>query len=129
MAGETYNLLKRAPSLGTEISSFRIRSLRFSPPVAPPARTERGALYGSSRLAGEFPTGITTVDGVPGAAQLKAVVRSDDPDLDGVVAARTTSGPDGTWEMVNLNPDFRYDVVGRKEGFNDVVVSNVRPVA
>jgi hypothetical protein len=44
------------------------------------------------------------------------------------LVAKTQSAPDGTWRVDGLNPNLRYDVVGRKDGFNDVIVSNVQPV-
>lgn len=79
---------------------------------------------GSGFLAGEFPGGITTVDGVPGPAQIRVLHRAT-----GEVVAETTSAFDGTWRVDGLNPNMRFDVVGRKDGFNDVIVANVQPVA
>ena len=84
---------------------------------------------GNGYLAGEHPGGTTTVDGVPQSAQVRVVVR--DPKngpYDGFVAARAHSAPDGTWRVDGLNPNLRNDVIGRKDGFNDVIVSNVQPV-
>ena len=77
---------------------------------------------GSGFLAGEFPGGITTIDGVPGPAQIRVLHRAT-----GEVVAETTSAHDGTWRVDGLNPNMRFDVVGRKDGFNDVIVANVQP--
>lgn len=82
---------------------------------------------GDGYLAGTFPDGITTVDGSPVSATVRAIVRSDDPSLDGLVVARVMSAQDGTWRIDGLHPDIRYDVVGRKNGFNDVIMSDVSP--
>lgn len=84
---------------------------------------------GSGYLAGEYPGGTTTVDGVPQSAEIRVLWR--DPNnsyMDGVVVARTVSAADGTWRVLGLNPNLRYDVVGRKDGHNDVIAANVQPV-
>lgn len=79
-------------------------------------------------MAGEYPGGTTTVEGVPSTANVRILWR--DPECgpsDGVVVARTTSAPDGTWRVDGLNQALRYDVVGRKGGFNDVIMADVTP--
>ena len=84
---------------------------------------------GTGFLAGEFPSGTTTVEGVPTQAEVRVLWRGPaGHPSDGVLVAKTQSAPDGTWRVDGLNPDLRYDVVGRKDGFNDVIVSNVQPV-
>ena len=84
---------------------------------------------GTGFLAGEFPSGTTTVEGVPTQAEVRVLWRGPaGHPSDGVLVAKTQSAPDGTWRVDGLNPDLRYDVVGRKGGFNDVIVSNVQPV-
>lgn len=83
---------------------------------------------GTGYLAGEFPGGTTTVEGAPVSAEVRALWR--DPsgtNADGAVVAKTQSAPDGTWILTGLNPALKYDVVGRKDGFNDVIVSGVTP--
>lgn len=83
---------------------------------------------GTGFLAGEFPSG-TTVEGVPTQAEVRVLWRSPaGHPSDGILVAKTQSAPDGTWRVGGLSPDLRYDVVGRKDGFNDVIVSNVQPV-
>lgn len=80
-------------------------------------------------LAGEFPGGTTTVDGAPTPAEVRVLWRGPKGHpADGVLVATTQSAPDGTWRVEGLNTGARYDVVGRKDGFNDVIVSNVQPV-
>lgn len=86
-------------------------------------------LGGPGHLAGEFPGGITTIDGVPGPAEIRVLLRPGKGHIgDGVIVATTSSAPDGTWCVDGLNMNFKYDVVGRKDGFNDVIVANVSPV-
>lgn len=88
----------------------------------------RGVLRnGGGYLAGSFPDGITTIEGAPTSATVRVILRSQNPWLDGMVVAVTESAPDGTWLVEGLDPDLRYDVVGRKDGFNDVIVANVSP--
>lgn len=85
-------------------------------------------LTGNGYLAGEFPDGITTIDGVPNPATIRVLLRtSSDHPGDGVLVAEVQSNQDGTWRVDGLNQNLRYDVVGRSEGFNDVIVANVQP--
>ena len=82
---------------------------------------------GPGFLAGEYPDGIVTVEGVPAEADLRVLLRSDDM-LDGLVVARARSKPDGTYLIPGLNPALEFDLVARKEGRNDVIASRVKPV-
>lgn len=83
---------------------------------------------GIGYLAGEYPGGTTTVDGVPSVAVVRVLLRTvQGHPGDGYVVAEATSNPDGTWRVDGLNPSLRYDVVGRKDGYNDVIVANVQP--
>lgn len=83
---------------------------------------------GNGYLAGEYPDGTTTVEGAPQSATVRVLYRPGDGQVgDGMVVASTTSAADGTWRVDGLNPNLRYDVVGRKGGFNDVIVANVQP--
>lgn len=89
-----------------------------------PVRPDPGPGY----LAGEFPGGITTVDGVPTTATIRVIYRplSGAPG-DGAVVAEVQSAPDGTWRVDGLDPTLTFDVVGRKAGYNDVIMAAVRP--
>lgn len=89
----------------------------------------RKKFTGNGYLAGDYPGGITTVEGTPVGALVRVIFRDTAGSIyDGVVVAEARSAPDGTWRVDGLNPNLRYDVVGRKSGFNDVIVSNVQPV-
>lgn len=85
---------------------------------------------GQGYLAGEFPGGATTVEGVPVSATVRILYRPAADALgDGVLVAEVQSAPVGTWFVPNLNGNLKYDVVGRKEGFNDVIVAGVTPTS
>lgn len=83
---------------------------------------------GAGYLAGTFPGGITTVDGAPVAATVRVLYR---PGIgkpgDGTLIKQVQSKADGTWRVEGLNPALKFDVVGRKPGFNDVIMANVSP--
>lgn len=83
---------------------------------------------GLGYLSGSFPDGVTTVDGIPVMATVRVLARSSVAKLDGIVMAEVQSSADGTWVVQGLNASFKYDVVGRKDGFNDVIMANVTPV-
>lgn len=102
---------------------------RSSGPTQPQLSYRKWSTMGreTGYLAGDFPGGITTVDGAPVEATVRVLLRSIDPALDGLVMAEVKSAPSGTWRVEGLNPNLRYDVVGRKAGFNDVIMANVTP--
>lgn len=109
-------------SLGfaTRATIVMIKVASLQSPLAP--------MKGSGYLAGSYPGGVTTVDGVPIGATVRAIYRPASGALgDGVCVAEVQSAPDGTWHIPNLNPALKFDVVGRKAGFNDVIMANVSP--
>ncbi len=83
---------------------------------------------GNGYLAGEFPDGITRIDGVPAQATVRVLYRPQSGARgDGVVIAEVQSAPDGTWRVDGLNTALRYDVVCRHADFNDMILANVTP--
>lgn len=85
-------------------------------------------LPGNGYLAGTYPGGITTVDGVPTRATVRILYRPLSGALgDGAVVAEVLSDTDGTWRVDGLDPALKFDVVGRKQGFNDVIMAGVSP--
>ena len=83
---------------------------------------------GAGFLAGEYPGGITTVEGVPASATVRVLYRPAGGALgDGVVVAEVQSGQDGVWRVDGLHPAYKFDVVGRCAGFNDVIMADVSP--
>lgn len=93
-------------------------------------RASRRPGPGAGYLAGSLPDGITSVLGVPSSATIRVIYRPAAGALaDGVVVAEAQSGLDGTWVVEGLDPALRFDVVCRKEGYNDLVWANVQPSA
>lgn len=85
---------------------------------------------GHGYLAGEFPGGITSVDGVPTSATVRILYRPGEGEPgDGVVVATTQSGQDGTWRVEGLDTSKLFDVIGRADGFNDVIMSRISPIS
>lgn len=85
---------------------------------------------GNGYLAGEFPGGTTTVEGAPVSATVRVLLRTESGHAgDGAVVAEVQSAPDGTWRVDGLPTGLKYDVVGRKNGHNDVIMANVTPTS
>jgi len=83
---------------------------------------------GNGYLAGTYPGGITSVEGVPTIATVRIHLRTTSGAAgDGMLIAEVQSAADGSWRVDGLDPDLSFDVIGRKAGFNDVIVANVRP--
>ncbi|THG87107.1 hypothetical protein E5198_00920 [Pseudomonas sp. A-1] len=82
---------------------------------------------GTGYLAGDWPDGAATVDGQPVPAQVRVLLRSSDPAIDGLLVAEVQAAPDGTWRVEGLRPGLRYDVVGRFGGHNDTIMADVTP--
>ena len=109
------------------------KAARLSTPRAIPLHSEKrfGMNYpnpGTGFLAGECPGGITTVEGVPAQAEVRVLWRGPvGHPSDGILVAKTQSAPDGTWRVDGQDPALKFDVVGRKDGFNDVIMADVSP--
>lgn len=102
--------------------------LAWSKGIRTPFALMRKPLFGDGYLAGTFPDGITTVDGVPVSATVRVVVRGESGSYaDGMVIDEVQSSPSGTWQVANLDPALKYDVIGRLFMKNDVIVSGVAP--
>lgn len=82
--------------------------------------------YGTGYFSGGYPDFVTKVDGVPGPVEVRVLWRGYGDD-DGYLVAQTTSNDAGIWRVDKLNPNLRYDVVVRKEGFNDLIMTDVTP--
>ena len=83
---------------------------------------------GAGYLAGEFPGGITTVEGVPVSAEVRVLLRRASGEVgDGALVAATQSAADGTWRVNGLPLGFTYDVVARLAGQNDVIMAGITP--
>lgn len=83
---------------------------------------------GNGFLAGTFPDGITSVDGVPTSAEVRVLLHKPSGEVgDGIVVAVTQSSAAGEWHIGGLSTGATYDVVCRRDGFNDLIWSNVAP--
>ena len=80
---------------------------------------------GPGYLGGEAPEGRTTVGGVPVSADVDVFYELDTKDWQHV--ASTTSQPDGTWSIVGLHPDKKFNVVARHASFGGVIAVDVQP--
>lgn len=80
---------------------------------------------GPGYLAGEHPAGRTTVNSTPVSADVDVFYELDTKDWQCV--ASTTSQPDGTWSIVGLNPDKKFNVVARHASFGGVIAVDVQP--
>lgn len=81
-------------------------------------------LTGDGYFAGEYPGGTTTVEGAPVSAAVLVYQRDS-----GQLIAQTESSQSGEWIVTGVDISKAHDIVGRKEGFNDVIVSNVMPTS
>lgn len=119
------NLVRRAINGGVLAEKYT----PLSNPAAVWGAPIRAPLFGSGYLAGEFPSALTTVEGVPVSAQVLVRYRAAVPGGrgDGMLVASTTSSPAGEWSVQNLNSSLRFDVSARYVGENDALQANVRP--
>lgn len=83
--------------------------------------------YGTGYLGGDYPLGTAKIEGAPSIVEIRVLWRGHGVD-DGCLVAKTLSDNTGTWRVSNLNSNLRYDVIARKDGFNDLIMSNVNPV-
>lgn len=86
------------------------------------------AKYGNCYLGGDFPDGIVTVEGVPSEADIRVILRSDDPIFSGALIAQAEAASSGSWKVQGLQPGIAFDVVGRHADHNDKMVANVEAV-
>lgn len=92
-----------------------------------PATSRRiSDFYGGGYLGGDYPF-QTKVEGVPTSVEIRVLWRGYGDD-DGYLVATTMSKPDGTWRVDNLSPNLKYDVVARRSGFNDLIMTDVTPI-
>ena len=88
----------------------------------------RFTLSGIGYFKSTFPEHITSVDGVPVSAEVRVLLRNHpNKDYDMLVVAKVQSANDGMWEVRGLNPNFKYDVIARYTGYNDLIMSDLTP--
>lgn len=83
---------------------------------------------GDGYFSSSFPDYLITVEGRPSVGEVRVLLRTvTTPQGDGFLVAKTMSDDTGQWRVDGLNPNFRYDVVCRVEGYNDIIFANVKP--
>ena len=99
-------------------------SIRIEPEISPYLLPQGNGYFQSS-----FPDYITSEDGVPVSCEIRVHLRTiSTQGSDGALVAKTRSKADGTWRIDGLNPTFKYDVICRYVGYNDLIFSNVLPL-
>lgn len=89
---------------------------------------ERAMTKGNGYLEGSYPDGLTTVNGVGVAATIRVHYRAGTGIVgDGMLVKEVQSNASGVWLVTGLDPTKKYDVIGRKGTYNDVIVSDVTP--
>ena len=83
------------------------------------------ALQGESFLGGQYPDSSIKAEGTPSDADVFVKIKDRSSLFDGHTVAKLHSDVSGEWKISGLSDDMVFDVVGRKEGFNDVIVSGV----
>ncbi|ENU86125.1 hypothetical protein [Acinetobacter sp. CIP 102129] len=83
---------------------------------------------GNGYFSSSFPDYLIIVEGRPSVGEIRVLLRTATvPQGDGVLVAKTMSDNTGQWRIDGLNLSYRYDVVCRVEGYNDIIFSNVKP--
>lgn len=91
---------------------WRVERLSWAPPA--------GSAILSGKLSGPVPLNAT----------VRILYRPEAGTIgDGVLVAMVPVDATGSWQVSGLKADLKYDVVARREGYNDVITANVSPVA
>ncbi|WP_151835274.1 hypothetical protein [Acinetobacter junii] len=99
-------------------------SVKIQPEISPYVLPKGIGYFESS-----FPDYITSEDGVPVSCEVRVHLRTvSTTGSDGALIAKTISKADGTWRIDGLNTNFKYDVICRHNGYNDLIYSNVSPL-
>lgn len=103
----------------------------FSRRTSSPRTAHTGASFfrGAGEFAGEYPDGITSVEGVPAAADVVVQLRAPGTPFDGLTVTAVSSNVAGVWAVDAVRPGLKYSVVGRKDTQRDVIHSEVVPLA
>lgn len=104
-------------------SSIKHKRLKF--PLVVPFSGRGIPPAGTGYLAGKL-TGHDPI--IP--AQIRILYRHAEQGAlgDGYLVALTPVNAVGEWRVENLNLSLRYDVVARREGYNDVITAGVQPL-
>lgn len=118
----SYALVRRTPYAGT----LQTHSVRLSNPTTitnkfgwKPNFSGTGVLSG---IAIDTPNAPN-----PTPVEVRVLIRHENPDLDGLLIYKTSTTVGAAFSFANVDPNLRYDIVGRMEGRRDQIVSNVKP--
>lgn len=78
-------------------------------------------------ISGDYPAGISTLEGVPTSADITVLTRAPGMDWDAMPVRRVKSGDDGVWRAEGIDPGLRYRVIADKQGYNSVISDNIKP--
>ncbi len=104
-------------------SSLKHRRLKF--PLVSPTAGRGAPPAGAGYLAGKL-TGADPL--LPASIRILYRHANQGSLGDGYLVAVTTPNAVGEWRVENLNPALKFDVVARREGFNDVITAGVSPL-
>jgi hypothetical protein len=83
---------------------------------------------GSGYLAGTLPNGVTRVGGTATSATVRVLLRTEKGHPgDGALIDEVVSESNGVWRVEGLPVGMKFDVVGRKDGYNDVIAAGITP--
>ena len=63
----------------------------------------------------------------PTPVEIRVLIRHENPDLDGLLIYKAPTTVGAAFSFANVDPNLRYDIIGRMEGRRDQIVSNVKP--
>lgn len=112
-----------------DYTSFAIRSgqITFMRPAVFASHRRPLRQVGVGYLAGTYPNGVTSVEGVPAPVTVTVRARAPESYFDGFKVAEVLSAADGSWRVDGLSPAMRFDVVCRHAGYNDLILSDITP--
>lgn len=118
----SYALVRRTPYAGT----LQTHGVQLSNPVFiqnkfgwKPNFSGTGVLSG---IAIDTPNAPN-----PTPVEIRVLIRHENPDLDGLLIYKTSTTVGAAFSFANVDPNLRYDIIGRMEGRRDQIVSSVRP--
>lgn len=84
---------------------------------------------GNGILSGSFPLSLLTEENnVPSDSVIRILYRPEGMEKeDGLLVDSTVCNADGTWQIHGLDENSKFDIVARIPGYNDVLISDVRP--
>lgn len=119
----SYALVRRTPHAGP----LQTHGVRLSNPTSIPSKFGwKPNFSGTGVLSG---IAIDTPNAPnPTPVEIRVLIRHENPDLDGLLIYKTSTTVGAAFSFANVDPNLRYDIIGRMEGRRDQIVSNVKPL-